>query len=103
MVILILSISINIVAMLFGPLSPLVLVSILLLIKYDSGDLISKRNRLISFLITAIIGSLCVILAYKLPYYDYYPRIVRRLCESIEVINLYFATSIVLTKLKDLT
>lgn len=88
--------------MLFGPLSPLVFLSTLLLIKYDS-DLISKRNRVISFLITAIIGSLCVILAYKLPYYDYYPRIVRRLCESIGVINLYFATSIVLTKLKDLT
>lgn len=106
MVILILSICINIVAMLFGPLSPLVLVSTLLLIKYDrndTGDLISKRNRVVSFLITAIIGSLCVILAYKLPYYDYYPRIVRRLCESIGVINLYFTTSIVLTKLKDLT
>lgn len=102
MIILILSIIITIVAMLFGILSPLVFLSTLLLIKYDS-DLISKRNRVISFLITAIIGSLCVILAYKLPYYDYYPRIVRRLCESIGVINLYFTTSIVLTKLKDLT
>lgn len=89
--------------MLFGILSPLVFLSTLLLVKYDSGDMISKRNRLLSFLVAVVIGSLCVILAYKLPYYDYYPRIVRRLCESIGVINLYFATSIVLTKLKDLT
>jgi len=30
----------------------------------DTGDSASKRNRIISFLITAIISSLCVILTY---------------------------------------
>jgi hypothetical protein len=104
MVILIFAMAINILAMLFGPLSPLVLVSTLLVIMYernDTGDSVSKRNRIISFLITAIIGSLCVIFAYHLPYHDYYPNTVRGFCESIGAINLYFTTSNIMTKSKD--
>lgn len=94
--------AINIVALLFVPLSPLVFLSILLMAKKykknDYGDLLSKKNRIVSFVVTVAIGGACVVLAYILPYHEYYPNIIRRLCETIGTINIYFAINIFITK-----
>ncbi|AVM47437.1 MAG: hypothetical protein M3I20_01590 [Mogibacterium diversum] len=94
--------AINIVALLFVPLSPLVFLSTLLMAKKykknDYGDLLSKKNRIVSFVVTVAIGGACVVLAYILPYHEYYPNIIRRLCETIGTINIYFAINIFITK-----
>ena len=94
--------AINIVALLFVPLSPLVFLSTLLMAKKykknDYGDLLSKKNRIVSFVVTVAIGGACVMLAYILPYHEYYPNIIRRLCETIGTINIYFAINIFITK-----
>ena len=94
--------AINIVALLFVPLSPLVFLSTLLMAKKykknDYGDLLSKKNRIVSFVVTVAIGGACVVLAYILPYHEYYPNIIRRLCETIGTINTYFAINIFITK-----
>lgn len=60
--------------------------------------MLSKKNCITGFVVTVTIGVACVILAYSLPYHDYYPSIVRRLCEMIGVINIYFATNMFITK-----
>ena len=97
--------AINIVALLFVPLSPLVFLSTLLMAKKykknDYGDLLSKKNRIVSFVVTVAIGGACVVLAYILPYHEYYPNIIRRLCEAIGAINVYFAINIFITKNKE--
>lgn len=94
--------AINIVALLFVPLSPLVFLSTLLMAKKykknDYGDLLSKKNRIVSFVVTVAIGGACVMLAYILPYHEYYPNFIRRLCETIGTINIYFAINIFITK-----
>ena len=94
--------AIKIVALLFVPLSPLVFLSTLLMAKKykknDYGDLLSKKNRIVSFVVTVAIGGACVVLAYILPYHEYYPNIIRRLCETIGTINIYFAINIFITK-----
>ena len=94
--------AINIVALLFVPLSPIVFLSSLLIAKKykknDYGDLLSKKNRIVSFVVTVAIGGACVVLAYILPYHEYYPNIIRRLCETIGTINIYFAINIFITK-----
>ena len=94
--------AINIVALLFVPLSPLVFLSTLLMAKKykknDYGDLLSKKNRIVSFVVTVAIGGACVVLAYILPYHEYYTNIIRRLCETIGTINIYFAINIFITK-----
>ena len=94
--------AINMVALLFVPLSPLVFLSTLLMAKKykknDYGDLLSKKNRIVSFVVTVAIGGACVVLAYILPYHEYYPNIIRRLCETIGTINIYFAINIFITK-----
>ena len=94
--------AINIVALLFVPLSPMVFLSTLLMEKKykknDYGDLLSKKNRIVSFVATVAIGGACVVLAYILPYHEYYPNIIRRLCEAIGAINVYFAINIFITK-----
>lgn len=94
--------AINIVALLFVPLSPMVFLSSLLMAKKykknDYGDLLSKKNRIVSFVVTVAIGGACVVLAYILPYHEYYPNIIRRLCETIGTINIYFAINIFITK-----
>lgn len=51
-----------------------------------------------SFVVTVAIGGACVVLAYILPYHEYYPNIIRRLCETIGTINIYFAINIFITK-----
>ena len=97
--------AINIVALLFVPFSPLVFLSTLLIAKKyeknDYGDLSSKKNRIVSFVVTVAIGGACVVLAYILPYHEYYPNIIRRLCEAIGAINVYFAINIFITKNKE--
>ena len=97
--------AINIVALLFVPFSPLVFLSTLLIAKKykinDYGDLLSKKNRIVSFVVTVAIGGACVMLAYILPYHEYYPNIIRRLCEAIGAINVYFAINIFITKNKE--
>ena len=97
--------AINIVALLFVPFSPLVFLSTLLIAKKnqknDYGDLLSKKNRIVSFVATVAIGGACVVLAYILPYHEYYPNIIRRLCEAIGAINVYFAINIFITKNKE--
>ena len=97
--------AINIVALLFVPFSPLVFLSKLLIAKKykknDYGDLLSKKNRIVSFVATVAIGGACVVLAYILPYHEYYPNIIRRLCEAIGAINVYFAINIFITKNKE--
>ena len=94
--------AINMVALLFVPFSPLVFLSTLLMAKKykknDYGDLLSKKNRIVSFVVTVAIGGACVVLAYILPYHEYYPNIIRRLCETIGTINTYFAINIFITK-----
>lgn len=94
--------AINIVALLFVPFSPFVFLSTLLMAKKykknDYGDLLSKKNRIVSFVVTVAIGVACVVLAYILPYHEYYPNIIRRLCETIGTINIYFAINIFITK-----
>lgn len=94
--------AINIVALLFVPLSPLVFLSALLIAKKykknDYGDLLSNNNRIVSFVVTVAIGIVCVVLAYELPYHEYYPSFFRRFCESIGTINIYFATNIFIKK-----
>lgn len=69
--------------------------------KNDYGDLLSKKNRIVSFVATVAIGGACVVLAYILPYHEYYPNIIRRLCEAIGAINVYFAINIFITKNKE--
>ena len=64
----------------------------------DYGDLLSKKNRIVSFVVTVAIGGACVMLAYILPYHEYYPNFIRRLCETIGTINIYFAINIFITK-----
>ena len=97
--------AINIVSLLFVPFSPLVFLSTLLMAKKykknDYGDLLSKKNRIVSFVVTVAIGGACVVLAYILPYHEYYPNIIRRLCETIGAINVYFAINIFITKNKE--
>ena len=94
--------AINIVALLFVPLSPMVFLSTLLMAKKykknDYGDLLSKKNRIVSFVVTVAIGGACVMLAYILPYHEYSPHFIRRLCETIGTINIYFAINIFITK-----
>mgnify|MGYP000885395257 FL=1 len=94
--------AINIVALLFVPFSPLFFLSTLLMAnkykKNDYGDLLSKKNRIVSFVVTVAIGVACVVFAYILPYHEYYPNIIRRLCEAIGTINIYFAINIFITK-----
>ena len=104
MVAIIIIMAINMVALLFVPFSPLVVLSTLLMAKKykknDYGDLLSKKNRIVSFVVTVAIGGACVVLAYILPYHKYYPNIIRRLCETIGTINIYFAINIFITKKK---
>jgi hypothetical protein len=52
----------------------------------------------VSFVVTVAIGGACVMLAYILPYHEYYPNFIRRLCETIGTINIYFAINIFITK-----
>lgn len=105
MVAIIIIMAINMVALLFVPFSPLVFLSTLLIAKKykknDYGDLLSKKNRIVSFVATVAIGGACVVLAYILPYHEYYPNIIRRLCEAIGAINVYFAINIFITKNKE--
>ena len=105
MVAIIIIMAINVVALLFVPFSPLVFLSTLLMAKKykknDYGDLLSKKNRIVSFVATVAIGGACVVLAYILPYHEYYPNIIRRLCEAIGAINVYFAINIFITKNKE--
>lgn len=104
MVIIVIIMALSILAMLFGPLSPLVLLSSLALIIYERNNLfgvVSTKNRIISFLIAVVVGCICVILSYKLPYHDYYSGNNRRFFEAIGTINLYFTSNILLIKLKE--
>ena len=92
----------SIVALIFIPLSPLVIMSSILSIKsYRESDfkyLLSKEKILSSLLMTITITVVCVLLAYALPYNSFYPMIFRRFCEMAGVINIYFAIKIFITK-----
>ena len=102
MVAIIIIMAINMVALLFVPFSPLVFLSTLLMAKkYKKMTMViccQRKNRIVSFVVTVAIGGACVVLAYILPYHEYYPNIIRRLCETIGTINIYFAINIFITK-----
>lgn len=93
---------ISILGLIFVPLSPLTIISSLLLLKLlnklDSENILSKKKLFASMVITIVIGLICTMVAYMLPYSGYYPVVVRRLFESVGVINIFFITKIFITK-----
>lgn len=89
--------TINILGLLFVPLSPLTIISILLLYKkLDYEKMISKKKLFVRAIITIVIVLICIMIARKLPYSSYYSDIVRRFCESVGVISMYYITTFII-------
>lgn len=93
---------ISILGLVFSPLSPLIIMSSILLMKlYRESDfeyLLAKEKIFLSLLLTITITVGAVLLAHVLPYNRFYPMIFRRFCETVGVINIYFMTKIFVTK-----
>lgn len=89
-------------ALIFIPLSPLVILATALLIKFfennDYAALLSKKGNLISFLITVVVVMMCLLVANALPYTDYYSAFFKRLCVTFGVVNIYFITKVIVIK-----
>lgn len=96
------STAMTLVGLSFVPLSPLVILANILLIReYKNSDyerLLYQDKKLVSFIMISILGIICIIVSCHLPYRYFYPNIIRRLCEVIGTINFYFVIKKIVTK-----